>query len=293
MKRQRLDCQSRERQSTFDLLFILFFSFSFSLTSYRLLSCIKMVSTRRTSKRIKVQQSDPVTAKVVGVKGDVETTSGAVQDMEIDDYDDFQDSPALSVRITRSSKNKGKAPLLRSDSTQSLRSRVQRLKVAESSIASPASSSSSTERGSLRSSPSSTPLDEDAVDKDEDVLNVMNSPAAPATPMSLTEFDSGTQQVSLDEEEVDHLLQEYEEDQAQETDLEEEEEPSQSSSSSESEEEIITRRTVRRRQPATRERLPTVSRVSRKKKETLVNTRYLYLVFVVVRTYAITDLGTQ
>jgi hypothetical protein len=208
-----------------------------------------MVSTRRASKKAKLHQ-EPEPA----VDDD-----DIVQDMEIDDNDDFQDPlPTLpSVRVTRSSKNKGKAPLLQSDSTQSLRSRVQRLRVAESSSASPTTSNSSTGRWSLRNSPSSTTVDEEDVLDNDIFSSIANSAVGSSTPVSLTEFDSGTQQVSLNEQEVDQLLQEYEEEDSSTS----EEESNDSDSSSDSEEDTTTV-TRRRRQPVNRRRrIPTVSRV--------------------------------
>jgi hypothetical protein len=230
-----------------------------------------MVSTRRTSKKAKLQEIESLASAAVA---NVATEDG-VQDMEIDEekeVDDFQDPITIapvSVRITRYSKDKGKAPLIRSDSTQSLRSRVQRLKVAESSSASP-TNSSSIGRRSLRSSPTSSTTPDENTDDEDDLFSEATSAA---TPLSLTEFDSGSQQISQNEE-VDQLLQEYDgeggltrstSEEDSDSDLEE------SSNSDSSEERNVVRRRVpaaRRRQPAARRRRePAVSRVFFKKKE--------------------------
>ncbi|CEP18383.1 hypothetical protein [Parasitella parasitica] len=168
-----------------------------------------MVSTRRTSSRLSKKQKIEVTASnddPMEIDNAVASLH-AVNDQDDEDDDFQQPLPMPTGRVTRSSKNKGKGraeiaspaprrPKLERDASF-VRGRIAEIKLQHDGASSNGTSSiaSSSNAGSSTTSPTSlddTEYELDGVQAD--------SAASPALPSTLTEFDSGSQQVSDQED---------------------------------------------------------------------------------------------
>ncbi|KAL7314017.1 DNA repair protein rad16 [Mucor circinelloides] len=188
-----------------------------------------MVATRRSSSRLtKKQKLEPLSSDEMDIDNPASSSLNAhqtEQDEEIEDDDDFQKPlpmPAkrLELRSSPRNKGKGKAKLEESSMPPSrpklereaslLRGRIAKIKIENygqsrsSSSNNTASTSASNSVAGSSNATSPTSIDDTEYELDGSVM-ADSAVASPRLPSALTEFDSGSQQVSdNDNEGQDH-----------------------------------------------------------------------------------------